>query len=127
MKERSLLIDFFKSLCYNTFVRDSAEVCTVEYNYGFLFKKSSLSKVSLNALLSLDSFVSEADAITKKGNALEDKDIYNIVKKLLFPKLKNGEKSRESGILYRSINKFSKTLFADEKFWESEYESFLNK
>lgn len=119
------LIDKLRKICYNNPVYNHTGVSTVEYNYGFLFKKSSLNKASLNALLSLNDFVSEANIVVEKGKGIEDIDIYNIVKKLLFPKLKSGERSKESGILHRSISRFSKTLFGDGKFWENEYREYL--
>lgn len=98
-----------------------------KYNYRFLFSKSSLHKVSINALLTVDDFLSEADAIIEKGNGIEDKDIYNIVKKLLFPMLKEEKRTRESGILHRSIHRFSKELFGNEEAWKSDFYEFLSK
>ena len=97
----------------------------MKYNYGFLFKKSSLPKVDLNSLLLIDDFVKEADLIMAKGKGIEDNDIYDIVKRLYFPKLKSGERSGTARRLNKAIRHFSSVLFGDESAWEKDYENFI--
>lgn len=116
------LIDFLKSLWYNTLMNHNVEVYTLEYNYGFLFKKSALSKADLKSLLFNKEFVSELNALMDKGQGVEDTDIYNIVKKVYFPRLKANERSGEARHLNKAIRNFAKILFDDEFAWQKEYE-----
>lgn len=92
------------------------------YNYGFLFKKSALSKSDLKSLLFNTEFVFELDSLMDKGRGIEDVDIYNIVKKIYFPRLKANERSGEARHLNKAIRNFSKILFNDEYIWQKEYE-----
>lgn len=96
----------------------------MEYNYGFLFKKSSLPKADLSSMLLLDEFTAEADIIMSKGKGITDEDIYNIVKKLYFPKLKAGERSGIARRLNKAIRHFSLVLFGNEAAWEKEFEEY---
>lgn len=96
-----------------------------KYNYGFLFKKSQLPNIYLNALLHTDEFITEIDAITAKGNGIEDVDIYEIVKKLYLPKYKSGERSANARMLYKATRSFSKVLCNDADAWRKDFEKEL--
>ena len=140
MRKRSLFIDFFKSLFYNTFVCNSAEVYAVEHNYGFLFKKSSLPKSDLNNLLQFDDFIKEADKVLENGKGIEDVDIYNIAKKIYFPMLRDHQtdgfkeaykaangapKYKEWSFKFRTfgnaVKSFSKVLFGSTEQFQNDY------
>ncbi len=117
----------------------------MENNFGFLFKKSSLPKSDLNALLSVEEFVSKANAVIANGKGSEDIDIYNIVKGLYFPLLKDFEtegfksefkkkygsdKYKEWSFRFRILGgatrKFSKVLFNEDK-WQDDYIKYKNE
>lgn len=111
--------------------------------YGFLFKKSMLNKSKLYDLLFLPEFVQELDRVMEFGHGIEDVDIYNIVKKLYFPMLKNYQTegfkqtfklergtqkykiwSYHFRILGQATRKFSSDLF-DEDRWEQDFNTFM--
>lgn len=94
-------------------------------NFGFLFKKSSLPKSDLDFLLSVEGFLSAANAIIAEGKGIEDNDIYAIVKSLYFPKLKSNERSATALRLSKSVRRFSKVLCNDENAWKLDYEDYL--
>lgn len=115
----------------------------MEYNYGFLFKKSSLSKARLTTLLHHEDFILKANEVMDKGNGLEDLDIYNIVKMIYFPMLKDfqtdgfkedyknkygNEAYHEWSARYRifgqATKKFSEDLFGNKSYWEKEFEDY---
>lgn len=117
----------------------------MENNFGFLFKKSSLPKSNLNALLSVEDFIIKANEVLANGKGIEDIDIYNIVKGLYFPMLKDFETegfkseyklkfgsnkykewSFKFSILGGATRKFSKVLFGSNQ-WESDYIKYKNE
>lgn len=117
----------------------------MENNFGFLFKKSSLPKSNLNALLSIEEFVSSANEVIAKGKGIEDADIYNIVKGLYFPMLKDFEtngfkedfkrkygsdKYKEWSHKFRTLGSatrsFSKALYGGDQ-WSEDYNKFKNE
>lgn len=116
------------------------------YNYGFLFKKSNLPKYCLNDLLQLDDFIKEADKIMKNSEAFDDIAIYNIVKKIYFPMLKDCQtdgfkesyKAKYGGKEYRvwlhkfrkfreAARQFSEVLFGNTEQLESDYLAYCNQ
>lgn len=120
-----------------------SDIVDTHTKYGFLFKKSLLNKANLYDLLFLPDFILEIEKIIDKGKGLEDEDIYNIVKNLYFPMLKDHETegfkiaykqkhgagsykewSYKFRILGRATRKFSETLFGCDK-WHDEYEAYL--
>lgn len=138
------LIDKLRKICYNNPVYNHTGVRAVSENYGFLFKKSSLPKSDLNALLTIEDFVSKANEIVAKGSGIEDDDIYNIVKSLYFPMLKDFETvgfkesyKQEHGtemykswsyrfkILGNATKRFSKVLTGSDE-WKRDFEKYKN-
>lgn len=146
MRKRLPPIDFFKSLLYNTFVYNNVEVYEVKYNYGFLFKKSTLPKSNLSGMLKFEDFIQKMDEIMIVGKGIEDVDIYNITIGLYFPMLKNHqtegfkekykmefgtdkykEWSYRFRIIGRSAKAFAKALYGDLSKYESDYLEYLSK
>lgn len=112
----------------------------MENNFGFLFKKSSLPKSSINLLLQYDDFVKEANDIMSKGHGIEDIDLYSIVKKIYFPMMEDLQKegfkenykkrfgssgykewSSKYKIFGDAIRGFSKALFGSTERWKNDY------
>lgn len=149
MRKRSLLIDFFKSLCYNTFVYNSAEVYEILENtqsrkYGYLFRTTALRQARLNELIVTDEFISAADAIIKDGRNITDVDIYNIAKAVFFPMYKDHltkgfkesykqqfgaaaykEWSHKYRVFGQSTKAFSIDLFGNNGQWEKDFQEYL--
>lgn len=94
--------------------------------YGYLFKKTTLPKASLNSLFRVEGFVSELDKINNKGKSINDSDIYNVAKKMYFPKRANGERSGSAKILYDAVRRFSKVLETDENAWKQEFMEYID-
>lgn len=145
--KRLLMVDKIAFSWYNNSVyKSGAEVCSVEHNYGFLFKKSSLPKSDLNNLLQFDDFVEAANKIMDNGKGIEDTDIYCIVKDIYFPMLKNHQKEgfkelykaengapkyKEWSFKFRTfgnaIKVFSKTLFGSTDQFKADYITYCNQ
>lgn len=118
----------------------------MEYNYGFLFKKSTLPKSDLDKLLQFKDFVNAANLIIAKGKGIEDSDIYEIVKGIYFPMLSNHQsegfkdsykaeygapKYKEWSFKFRTFGNaakaFSKALYGSTDDLQSAYQSFSNQ
>lgn len=144
MSKWRYLIDKLVQICYNNSVYKHTGVNAVSTNYGFLFKKSSLPKADLNALLTVEDFVTKANEIVAKGSGIEDCDIYNITKSLYFPMLKDfetdgfkekykqqygSEKYKEWSYRFKIVEnatkRFSKILFGADK-WKEDFNEYKN-
>ena len=144
MSKWRYLIDKLVQICYNSSVYKHTGVNAVSTNYGFLFKKSSLPKADLNALLTVEDFVTKANEIVAKGSGIEDCDIYNITKSLYFPMLKDfetdgfkekykqqygSEKYKEWSYRFKIVGnatkRFSKILFGSDK-WKEDFNEYKN-
>ena len=97
-----------------------------KYNYGFLFRKSKLPNVYLNALVNTEDFPPELDKILAKGGSIDDieRDIYEVVKKMYYPKFKSGERSGYARMLCKATKSFSKIICDDENAWKRDFEEF---
>lgn len=151
MKKRfSSPIDKLKNLWYNISVSQNTEVNTTvqeqEHSLGFLFKKSTLPKSKLNALLQHNEFVAIVDEAAKKGLTIDDLYIYTVVKDLYFPMLRDFKtagfketyKATYGTAAYKvwshkfatfgdAVKKFSKDIFNDPEHWKSEFDSYITQ
>lgn len=117
-----------------------------KYNYGFLFKKSTLPNANISNMLQFEDFVQKMDEIMSIGKGIEDADIYNITISLYFPMLKNHQtegfkeaykaefgckKYKEWSYRFRTIGRsakaFAKSLYGDLERFESDYQDYLNE
>lgn len=101
-----------------------------EYYMDFMYKKISVGESVLKYWLSLPEFVSEIKENMDKNISITNKVVYDIVKKIYFPK----EKSRMDGLKdidfnYRrtryGLNTLSKKIFDKSDYWKDEFDKWL--
>lgn len=100
---------------------------------GFLFKKSSLSKVYLNFLVENKNFVNafKNDKDFIKNSDDLDKKIYQITCDVFFPMKKEYDLKDKRGNKYKNflkaLDNFSFALFNDSSYWKKDYEKYLRE
>ncbi len=118
----------------------------MEYNYGFLFKKSSLPKANLHDLLQLDDFVKILNEFMEQSKEINDATIYDIVTTLYFPMLKDHQTEgfkeqyklqygtdayHKWSFEFRTIGKaaraFSKAMCGSLEKFQNDYLKFCNQ
>lgn len=95
--------------------------------YNFLYKKLSVPDAIVMNLLYVPEVLNEFNFLIDNQIDINDKVVYEIIKKVYFPKLIVNERSGSALKLCKAIKRFSLILFGDKYYWQTEFEEFKNK
>lgn len=94
--------------------------------YSFLYKQLSVNDAIVMNLLYVPEVLNEFNNLIDSQSEINDNVVYDIIKKVYFPKLIVNERSGSALKLCRAIKKFSLVLFGDKNYWQTEFEEFKN-
>ena len=89
--------------------------------YGFLIRYSMFPKPCMVQFLNNASFVESLDEIFSHKHHITDDDVYEIIKRLYYPKWCIQDKSDESGMMRKALFKYDRAKFGDPSVWENEF------
>lgn len=132
------IIIHLKKRRYYSMQNESENVIAPEEPYprhlGFMFKKISVSRTLLNIWLHSPDFVREIEHLINEGISIDNRSVYEAIKKIYFPLLEeqelygyahNNEKLQYHSRTRNGLRRLGTVLFDNPDAWESDYHKFL--